>query len=160
MYLPRLPGQRAAFEGVAAYDGWWKSFFGKFGGLNVAFPDWVYRIGLVMFVGLFALAARTLIAHRRVLRARREELLGYALMAGSLLALIALVALRGWAPGIGAAAQGRYLLPLLPLFAVVLALAVRGAGARWGRPLGAVVVVAAIAWSLFAQLVVVSAFYA
>jgi hypothetical protein len=160
VYLPRLPGQRAAFEGVAAYDGWWTSFFGKFGGLNVLFPSWAYRIGLLTFVGLFALAARTLVANRRVLRARREELLGYALMAGSLLALIALVALRGWAPGIGAAAQGRYLLPLLPLLATVLALAVRGAGARLGRSLGALVVVAAIAWSVFGQLIVVSAFYA
>lgn len=160
VYLPRLPGQHPAFEGYIGYELWWKSFFGKFGGLDVPFPSWVYRIALVTFVGLFALAARTLVANRRVLRVRREELLGYALMAGSLLALIAVVALRGWAPGIGAAAQGRYLLPLLPLLAAVFALAVRGAGARWGRPLGAVVVVAAVAWSVFAQLVVVSAFYA
>jgi len=160
VYLPRLPGQHPAFEGYIGYELWWKSFFGKFGGLDVPFPAWAYRVGLAAFAGLFALAARTLVANRRVVRARRDELLGYALMAGSLLALIALVALRGWAPGIGAAAQGRYLLPLLPLLAAVLALAVRGAGARWGRPLGAVVVVAAIAWSLFAQLVVVSAFYA
>jgi hypothetical protein len=160
VYFPRLPGQRAAFEGVAAYDGWWKSFFGKFGGLDVPFPAWAYRAGLATFAVLFALAGRSLSTGRRTLLARRSELLGYALMAGSLLALIAIVALRGWAPGIGAAAQGRYLLPLLPLLAAVIALGVRGAGSRWGRPLGAVVVVAAIGWSLFAQLVVVAAFYA
>ena len=114
---------------------------------------------------LLALAARTLAANRARVRARRAGAgSAYALMAASLLALIALVALRGWAPGIGAAAQGRYLLPLLPLLAAVIALAVRGAGARWGRPLGAplgaLVVVAALAWSVSGQLVVVSAFYA
>jgi hypothetical protein len=160
VYFPRLPGQRDAFEGVAAWDGWWKSFFGKFGGLNVYFPAWAYRVGLAAFAGLLALAARTLATNARVVRARRAELAGYGLMTGSLLTLIALVALRGWAPGIGAAAQGRYLLPLLPLLAAVIALAVRGAGARWGRPLGALLVVAALAWSVCAQLVVVAAFYA
>ena len=54
-------------------------------------------------------------------------------MAGGLLLLIGLVALRGWAPGIRARSQGRYLLPLLPLFGALLALAARGAGERWGR---------------------------
>jgi Predicted membrane protein (DUF2142) len=160
VYLPRLPGQRSAFDGYIGYELWWKSFFGKFGGLDVPFPSGAYRAGLAAFVALLALAARTLASNRRELLARRAELLGYALMAGSLLALIALVAVRGWAPGIGAAAQGRYLLPLLPLLAGLVALAVRGAGARLGRPLGALVVVAAIAWSVFGQLVVVAAFYA
>jgi len=160
VYFPRLPGQRDAFEGVAAWDGWWKSFFGKFGGLDVYFPAWAYRVGLAAFVVLLGLAARTLATSGRVVRARRSELAGYLLMASSLLTLIALVALRGWAPGIGAAAQGRYLLPLLPLLAAVIALAVRGVGARWGRPLGALVIVAALAWSVCAQLVVVAAFYA
>jgi Predicted membrane protein (DUF2142) len=160
VYLPRLPGQQAAFEGVATYEAWWKSFFGKFGGLDVYFPRWAYRVGLAAFVVLLALAARTLARDRHVLRARRAELIGYGLIVASLLTLIALVALRGWAPAIGAAAQGRYLLPLLPLLAGVVALAVRGAGARFGRPLGALVVVAALAWSVFGQLVVVGAFYA
>ena len=160
VYMPRLPGQRDAFEGVAPWDFWWKSFFGKFGGLDVYFPAWAYRVGLAAFVALLVLAARSLAANGRVVRARSAELAGYALMTCSLLTLIALVALRGWAPGIGAAAQGRYLLPLLPLLAAVIALALRGAGARWGRPLGALVVVAALAWSACAQLVVVAAYYA
>ena len=160
VYLPRLPGQRPAFEGYVGYELWWKSFFGKFGGLDVPFPAYAYRAGLIAFAALLALSGRALFVGRRTLLARRSELLGYALMAGSLLALIAVVALRGWAPGIGAVAQGRYLLPLLPLLAAVLALAARGAGARLARPLGALLVVAAIAWSVFGQLVVISAFYA
>jgi hypothetical protein len=160
VYLPRLPGQHPAFEQYIGYELWWKSFFGKFGGLDVLFPGWAYRVGLIAFLALLALAARTLAVNRRVLLVRRTELLGYALMAGSLLALIAVVALRGWAPDVEGIAQGRYLLPLLPLLAAVVALAVRGAGRRWGRPLGAVLVVAALAWSVFGQLAVIAAFYA
>ena len=55
--------------------------------------------------------------------------------------------------------QTRYLLPLLPLYAAGLALAIRGAGERLERPLAALVVVLAMAHGLFAQLLVISRYY-
>lgn len=158
-YLPRLPGMQPAFDQSIAYEAWFKGFVGEFSGLVLAFPEWVYRVALALFVVLGVLVARALRAARTSVRSRRRELLGYAAMAAGLLALIALVALRGFAPEVEAAAQGRYLLPLLPLFGAFVALAARGAGPRWGRGVGAALVVAAVAWSLFGQLVVIAGFY-
>jgi hypothetical protein len=80
-------------------------------------------------------------------------------MTGGLLLLIGLVALRGFAPGISGAIQGRYLLPLLALFAALLALAARGTGSRWGRTVGVALVLVCVGWSLFAQLLTIAWFY-
>ena len=55
--------------------------------------------------------------------------------------------------------QGRYLLPLLPLFALVPALAVEAVGERRGRVLGAALVVTALGFSVLAQLLTVARFY-
>ena len=57
-------------------------------------------------------------------------------------------------------AQARYLLPLLPLYGALLALAVRGAGRRWMPVVGTAIVVLAFAHDLFAQLLVISRYYA
>jgi hypothetical protein len=56
--------------------------------------------------------------------------------------------------------QARYLLPLLPLYGAAIALAALGAGRRVARPLGAALVVLALAHGLFAQLLVIGRFYA
>jgi hypothetical protein len=56
-------------------------------------------------------------------------------------------------------AQPRYLLPLLPLLGVAVALAARGAGRRWGPPVGALLVVLFLSHDVFSQLIVVSRFY-
>ena len=56
--------------------------------------------------------------------------------------------------------QARYLLPLLPLYAAIVALAVRGAGRRWAPVAAGVLVVAALGHDLFAQLVTIARYYA
>jgi len=56
-------------------------------------------------------------------------------------------------------AEARYLLPMLPLLAAVLAMAARGAGRRWGPPVGALIVVLFLAHDIFSQLLVVSRYY-
>ena len=61
--------------------------------------------------------------------------------------------------GVGGFVEPRYLLPLLPLLGAVLALAARGAGRRWGPPVGALIVVLFFAHDIFSQLLVVSRFY-
>jgi hypothetical protein len=160
VFLPRLPGQEAAFpEFSPGYQLWWKGFVGKFGWKVVAYADWVYRWAAVLFVGVVLLALRSLVRERAELRRRATELAGYAAMASGLLLLIGLVALRGFAPGIAGAVQGRYLLPLLALLGALLALSARGAGARWGRAVGVLLVVAGLAWSLFGQLATIAWFY-
>ncbi len=160
VFLPRLPGQATAFpDFYPGYQLWWQGFVGKFGWKVVGYADWVYRWAAVLFAGVLLLALRALVRERTALYRRSAELAGYAAMAGGLLLLIGLVALRGFAPGIAGAVQGRYLLPLLALLGALLALAVRGAGARWGRAVGVSLVVACLAWSLFGQLLTIAWFY-
>jgi hypothetical protein len=55
--------------------------------------------------------------------------------------------------------QPRYLLPMLPLLAAVLAMAARGAGRRWGPPVGALIVVLFLAHDIFSQLQVIARYY-
>lgn len=160
VFLPRLPGQSTAFpEYYPGYQLWLKGFVGKFGWVVVAFADWAYRLAAILLGVVALLALRTGVRKRAVVRRRWAELLGYAAMAGGLLLLIGMVALRGFAPGIAGAIQGRYLLPLLPLFAGLLVLAARGAGERWGRAAGVAIVLACVAWSLFGQLLTIAWFY-
>jgi Predicted membrane protein (DUF2142) len=159
VYLPRLPGQTPAFDGYLGWRVWFWSFMGNFSWLSIPFPSWAYGVALAVLSAIGVLAARALVSARGVLRRRGAELAGYALMTAGLLALIAMVALRGFAPSIDAAAQGRYLLPLLALFAALLALGARGAGATWGRAVGATIVVGFVGWSVFAQLVAIAGYY-
>jgi hypothetical protein len=158
IYLPRLPGQAKAFpDAYPAYHNLFQTFVGAFGTIVVRFSGWAYTLALGAFGVVGLLAARVLVAERVELRRRRVELCCYAGMAVGLLALIALsTELRREIVGI---VQGRYLLPLLPLFGALVALAARGAGERWGRAAGAVLVVAAVGWTLFGQLLTVAFFY-
>jgi hypothetical protein len=159
VYLPPLPGQLRSFSHDIGYSLWLRTFVGRFGWVGIPFPEWTYQLAAAVLVLVVALASRALASQRASLRRRADELTGYALMTASLMALIALVALRGWAPGIEAAAQGRYLLPLLALLAALLALAARGAGAAAGRVAGTLLVVTAIGLSVFGQLVAIAGFY-
>jgi hypothetical protein len=55
--------------------------------------------------------------------------------------------------------QARYLLPLLGLYGLLVALAARGAGRRWGPAVGAALVMLAMAHGLFAGLLTISRYY-
>jgi hypothetical protein len=155
--LPRLPFQPHTQLTEPGYVQLFKSFVGAFGQMVVWFPSWVYGLGVGGFALVALLAARALVADPRELRWRRGELVGYAAMAGALLVMIGLSAdLRRHLIGI---VQGRYLLPLLPLFGVLLALGARGAGERWGRAFGVAIVSGAVAWSVLGQLVTIAFFY-
>jgi hypothetical protein len=157
VFLPRLPFQAPTVLTEPGYQQLFESFVGAFGQMVVWFPTWVYRLvaaGLAL-VGL--LVVRVLHADPRELRWRRGELLGYAAMALALMLLVGLSAdLRR---NLIAIVQGRYLLPLLPLFGALLALGARGAGERWGRATGVAIVSTLAALSLFGQLLTIAWFY-
>jgi hypothetical protein len=160
VYFPRLPGQRTAFPELSPfYFLWVEGFLGRFGWVSVTYPSWAYQLGASALALVALLAARALVVHRAAVRRHAAELVAYLLMAGGLLLLVGMVALRGWAPGIQGAVQGRYALPLLALFALLLALAARGAGERAGRAVGVAIVVLAFAWSVFGQLVTIAYYY-
>jgi hypothetical protein len=157
VFLPRLPFQPRTALTEPGYQQLFESFVGAFGQMVVWFPTWVYEalaVGLVL-VGL--LVVRILRANPRELRWRRGELLGYVAMAVPLMLLVGLSAdLRRQFISI---VQGRYLLPLLPLLAALLTLGARGAGERWGRSIGVVIVSSVVALSLCGQLLTIAWFY-
>jgi len=158
VFLPRLPFQPATELSAPGYQELFESFVGGFGQLVVWFPAWVYRLVALGLVLLGLLVARMLHAEPRELRWRRGELLGYGAMAAGLMLLVALSAdLRR---NLVVIVQGRYLLPLLPLLGLLLALAARGAGERWGRSTGVAIVSTLVALGLFGQLMTLAWFYA
>jgi hypothetical protein len=55
--------------------------------------------------------------------------------------------------------EPRYLLPMLPLWGCVVALAARGAGRRWGPAVGALLVTLLLAHDLLSQLQVIARYY-
>ena len=158
MYLPRLPGTTHVFDHdmtFAHFD----ELVGRFG-IAARFPTWLERaaVGLAALVCL--LAARGLLLARDAVRRRRAELLCYAAMAGGLWLLVtaqyyATEVLFG---NSGEVHQVRYFFALLPLYAAVAALAVRGAGRRM-QLVGAVLVMLAVAHNLWAQLILGGRFY-
>jgi hypothetical protein len=160
LYLPRLPGMVNYFPGLSTIRQlWFDRAVGLYGWLDTTFPVWVDNLALIP-AGLIAiLGLRALIASRASLRARLSELVVYLVMSAGLMALIAQDShLHRLVEGAGYA-QPRYLLPLLPLAAAILALAARGAGRRWGPAAGALIVVLFLAQDIFSQLLVVSRFY-
>jgi hypothetical protein len=157
VFLPRLPIQGRAFHDYPVYDQLFKTLTGVFGPLAIWFPGWVYRLGAFALGAALLLGLRALAQDPRTLRWRRRELLGYTVMAGGIVALVGLSAdlRRSIMPII----QGRYLLPLLPLFGALLALGARGAGERWGRSVGVAMVAALVALTVFGQLSTITFFY-
>lgn len=160
-FLPRLPGMSNYFHGISApIQLWFDRFVGLYGWLDTTFPLWVCTAAMFPACLIVLLAARALVAARASLRGRLVEIAVYIVMAVGLVALIASHAyLNASGEGGFGDAEPRYLLPLLPLLGVVVALAARGAGRRWGPAVGALVVVLFLSHDIFSQLIVVSRFY-
>lgn len=157
VFLPRLPFQPPTTLTHPGYEQLFRSFLGVFGWMVVWLPARAYAAAAGVLGLTAALAVRSLWWSPRELRWRRRELLGYLAMAGALLVMIGLSAdLRR---DILHIVQGRYLLPLLPLFGALLALGARGAGDRWGRAFGVALVAGAAGWSLLGQLATIAFFY-
>jgi hypothetical protein len=160
LYLPRLPGMGNDFPGLSTTrQVWFDGYVGRFGWLDTFFPGWVYTVALAAAVLIAVACARTLLARRGALRGRLAELAVYTFIAFGLLVLIGADSYRAF-PGQSASyGQARYLLALLPLLGLVLALAARGAGRRWGPVAGTLIVMLFLAHDLFSQLQVIARYY-
>jgi 4-amino-4-deoxy-L-arabinose transferase-like glycosyltransferase len=159
-YLPRLPGMTNDFPGLSTlHQVWFNRTVGLYGWLDTTFPPWVYTFALAP-AGLMALLAlRTLFVSRRALLHRLPELCVYVAICVGLMALIGGDShLASSSEGAGYA-QPRYLMPLLPLAVATVVLAARGAGRRWGPPIGALIVTLFLAQEIFGQLLTVTRFY-
>jgi hypothetical protein len=160
LFLPRLPGTVNDFPGIfTTRQLWFNGYVGLFGWLDTPFPGWVESIALIPAAAIVLLCARGLIQSRVAVRDHGLEIAVYAAMALGLMLLIGADSYIAFPNLDGEYGQTRYLLPLLPLAGVILALAARGAGKRWGPATGALIVVLFLAHDIFSQLQVVARFY-
>ncbi|MFZ1926736.1 MAG: DUF2142 domain-containing protein, partial [Solirubrobacteraceae bacterium] len=158
-YLPRLPGMTNYFPGLSTTrELWFNRGVGFYGWLDTTFPVWVENLAILPAGILALLCARSLLVDRAALRQRIAEISVYGAMGLGLLMLIGLSSYIDSSEGLFA--DPRYLLPLLPLLGVVLALAARGAGRRWGPAAGTLVIVLFLAHNIFSQLLVAGRYYA
>jgi 4-amino-4-deoxy-L-arabinose transferase-like glycosyltransferase len=158
LYLPRLPNLHDLIPGFPPYSLWLKGFVGHFGWLDYQLPMLTYPIAAAIFVTVGVLAVLAL-WRRRSLRARVGELLVYGMFAAGLAAAIAAAGYRAAIENAPAFEQARYLLPLLGLYALFPALAVRAGGARWAPVIAILIVAGVIGHSLLAQLTTLMRYY-
>jgi 4-amino-4-deoxy-L-arabinose transferase-like glycosyltransferase len=158
-YLPRLPFMHADFTGYPLRDVWFDGFIGRFGWLDYGFPGWVYDLALWLFLGILALAAAELVRRWAAVRARWDELLTFVILTAGVAILPNLNGYIARFSGPSGFEQARYLLPLLPLYGTIIALAVRGAGRRFTVPVGILLVALAIAQSAVAMLLTLTRYY-
>jgi 4-amino-4-deoxy-L-arabinose transferase-like glycosyltransferase len=160
-YLPKLPGMRTDFPGIlTTRQLWFNGFIGLYGWLDTVFPGWVYVAALVPAAIVITLCARTVLTSRRRLRTHLAELMSYATMTIGLMLVVGASSYSSETSSDGGPYwEPRYFLPLIPLLALILALAARGVGRRWERAAGTLIVVMFFAHDLFSQLQVIARYY-
>jgi len=161
LFLPRLPGMPHYFAGMFTLkDVWFDRSVGLYGWMDTMFPTWVDNVALVPATIVTALCARELIGRRDALRRRLPELLTFAAITVAVLLMIGIASYKSdLIEHELAFGEPRYLLPMLPLLAAVLVLAIRGAGRRWAPVAGAALVVLFLAHDVFSQLQVIARYY-
>jgi hypothetical protein len=161
-YLPRLPFMKDRFPiSFPLWDNWTVGWTGRFGWGDYEFPHWVAAIVAIALPLLLAAAlAWALGRHRAEFVARWREWLTYVAIAFGLLLLLGYTGYTyNRDTGFGFE-QGRYLLPLMPLYAAVVAAGLRALGARWGPVAGAVLIALCVGWTGWAMVLTAGRFYA
>jgi 4-amino-4-deoxy-L-arabinose transferase-like glycosyltransferase len=159
-YLPRLPGMRNDIgEVFVPIQIWFRNFVGMYGWSDTPFPGWVYNLALIPASALALLCGRALVLDRDRVAGRVTEIVTYAIMAVGLMLLTAASGYLQFPAIVAEFTDARYALPMLALWAAVLALAARGAGRRWGPAVGALIVALVLAHDIFSQLQVIARYY-
>lgn len=161
LYLPRLPFQKDQFAGyLPLWETWLKGFVAHFGWLDYGFPPWAYVLAAIAMGAVAAAAAAMLVRFRRRLRPRLGELATYLT---AMLGLLLLIAVGGYQARLDGYTypfeQARYLLPLLGLYGAIAGLGATAGGRRLGPAVGATIVCAAAAHSLWALLATLERYY-
>jgi 4-amino-4-deoxy-L-arabinose transferase-like glycosyltransferase len=158
LFLPRL-WLHPQFSYFPYWKTWFKGLVGRLGWLDYELPSWVFPVAAVLAGVVIVLAISELVRRRGSLRARMWELLVYLAAVAGLCMVIGVQSYRDYIQSGQVFEQPRYLLPLLGLYAGVVALAVRFGGRRWGPMLAAGIVVIAIGHDLYAQMITVARYY-
>jgi 4-amino-4-deoxy-L-arabinose transferase-like glycosyltransferase len=158
LYLPHL-WMRPQFTYLPLWKTWFKGLVGRFGWLDYELPEWVFPVALVLTIAAIVLALALLVRRRQAVRARAGELGVYALVIVGLCGEIGVQSYRAWIQNGEVFEQPRYALPLLALYAGVVALALRALPRRWGPVAAVAFVVLAFGHDLYAQMVTVARYY-
>ncbi|MEA2412918.1 MAG: hypothetical protein QOC77_3479 [Thermoleophilaceae bacterium] len=172
-YLPRLwfmKDQRLLFPVIShypAYQVWLASGWASFGWVNIWFPAWVYRIFLAVVIAVAAGAAVTLRRGLKVIRAGAGGLrrapwaltLFFAITIGTLLAGLHWTDFHMLVDGKPPFVQGRYMLPVGALLALVVTQAVRAVPQRFRTIAIACVLGGLVAFQIAALALVASRYY-
>jgi 4-amino-4-deoxy-L-arabinose transferase-like glycosyltransferase len=159
LYFPKLPFMNERFHGWLFHDQWFPGFVGRLGYNQYSFPPWFNDLAWWLSIALVVLAGVALFRWRRSVLRRWPETIAYLAMLGAIMAAVGIAVYR-LSPPVGPITQSRYLLPLLPLYAGLIALAVRSAGRRFGPALATLVVVAATAHNFAAIMLTLQRYYA
>jgi hypothetical protein len=159
-YLPKLPflNNVPAIPRLPVFDFWVKTGWAAFGWLEVRFPNWVYGLLAAVTVAVLAGGVAMLVRHRR-----REDLPLVAFFAAAALALLAglhWVEYRTILTEGITFNQGRYLLPLLPLFGVCVAATLALVPVRWRAQATGALIGGAFVLQAFSLAIVAARFYA
>ena len=160
LFLPRVGSMRPQFGEALPLEGlWFRGLIGRFGWLDYGLPEWAYTIAEGVIYVLLALAVVGLARFRHALGARWIEAVVHLGVGLGLLAVIAFAGYRARVDVGGQFEQARYVLPLLPLYAAVVAVAVRALGARWGPPAGVLFICLTAGHTVLSQLATLARYY-
>ena len=158
-YLPRLPFMTTFHEsnGLAVDSVWLRQGWATFGWLDVRLSDWIYQLLGALTAGFALLAAAFLVTMRW---AGRRMLMIFFTVAGiALLFGLHLTDYRSIIAAEGPLLQGRYLLPIVGLFGLVVSLALVRLPRRWRGPGAGAVLAALLVLQILALATVTQAYY-
>jgi Predicted membrane protein (DUF2142) len=158
-YLPSLPGRADRWFGSQSpvYTVWMHSFFATFGSTDTLFPERVYKVLTAICIGAAGLLG---VAFWRERAAVRRALPTIVMAAAATVTLIVFVHVTFYLfyagyPG----EQGRYLLPLVPVFGAAVAASTLALGRRWAPLLAAFYVTALGFFTVFSYGLVITRYY-
>jgi 4-amino-4-deoxy-L-arabinose transferase-like glycosyltransferase len=173
-YLPKLPfmrDQRFVFSVISpypAYQVWLASGWASFGWVNIWFPPWVYRVFLAVVLAVVAGAGVTLARSVKALRAAGGVLrkapwaliVFLALTVGTLLAGLHWTDFHMRYEGKAPFIQGRYMLPVGAVLALMVPVAVKALPVRFRTVAIACVLGGLIALQIACLTLVATRYYA
>lgn len=159
-FLPKLPGMPTRIGPDFGFRQMYvESFFGKFGSLEVLFPNRVYTaLTIAAVLGLAGLVAAAWV-RRRELRPVGHVVLGLVAICGSLILLLQLVSYLALLGGPDALIVGRYALPLIVPFALAIAFVASSLPRRWGPLFGSAILALGLGLQLSGLIITVERFY-
>jgi hypothetical protein len=159
-YFPRLPlmGPRAG-PPYGYHQVFIETFFGRFAGLEVVYPASIYTlIQAVCAAGLVGLVA-AVVTRWDAVRARWAEITVATALTVSMIGLLHLASYRSLAGTSDPLITGRYLLPLVTVFGLVIAFVLTSVGRRTSAVLGTLVVTGLFVLNLSGLMLTFGRFY-